>query len=107
MKVPRIQVKPNRHLDSLASTVHNLVDNGTQTLEPPLQRRLAVVTAIHTGPASVDVCIGPTAGLTATPPTSFAYLGVSYGSWYTPTVGDLVVMLQEGYDMFVLGKPAV
>lgn len=30
----------------------------------------------------------------------------TYGSWYSPTVGDAVVFIKDGPSIFVLGDPA-
>lgn len=51
---------------------------------------IGVVQAVETGPPkTVTVTIGGSAHNTP---------GVRYGSWYTPTVGDTVVLLVLGSD---------
>jgi hypothetical protein len=64
--------------------------------DAPLQERQAVVTAVHPGPpATVDVTLG-----------GDPIPGCRYLAWYTPTIGDVVRVLQEGGDLLVLGDLA-
>lgn len=55
------------------------------------------VAAVHTGPASVDLNLDGSTNLTPT---------VRYGSWYTPAVGDVVLVARLGADRVVLGTLA-
>lgn len=60
----------------------------------------AVVVTVNDTPPSIDVAPGGVTGGTQ-------WTGVSYQSWYTPTVGDSVLVLVDGTDRIVLGTMAV
>lgn len=67
----------------------------------PVSVGWAQVTAVATGPASVTIKIRASASTVA---------GVRYGKWYTPVVGDTVMLLEwptdAGQDRVVIGPLA-
>lgn len=67
----------------------------------PVSVGWAVVTATGTGPASVTIKLRGSSSTIA---------GVRYGKWYTPTVGDVVMVLEwatdAGQDRVVIGPLA-
>ena len=84
-----------RAIDSLATKIHTLVNTGTGEKEGPLQRRWAMVTAINTGvtPKLVTVTIAGN-----------SISDIPCLKQYTPTVGDKVLLLQEGFDIVAIGS---
>lgn len=83
----------NRPLDKLAAAFHSLIDNGTGTQEPSNQRRWGKVVTVHTGPpVTIDITLAGN-----------AISGVPTLAHYTPTAGDKVCLIQEGYDLIAIG----
>jgi hypothetical protein len=60
----------------------------------------AVVVAVNTGPPSVDIAPG---GVT----DGTKWSSVDYQGWYSPTVGDNVLVMVDGTDRIVLGTMGV
>jgi len=83
-----------RSMDKLVNTIHSLVNSGTGENESPLERRWATVTAVYTTtPKTIDITL---AGNSVT--------GIPCIKQYTPTVGDKVLLLQEGFDLIAIGS---